>query len=129
MRAKGLELYEPKGGYFVWVKGQLTMGKPGQELTIQQDRCEEHTRLCFSWLSHDDLLEGLRLLEKGASMARIEYNQHIISHNRARIHISMHIWAIWLNLSSERETLRFRHKALVEVRCMCFWCEQWLWDP
>ena len=64
LRAKGLEVYEPKGGYFVWVKAQLTMGKPGQELTINQDRCGEHTRLCFSWLPWDDLLEGLRLLEK-----------------------------------------------------------------
>ena len=51
------ELYVPRGGYFVWVKGQevKAFGKPGNEFTISNDKCLDRTRLCFSWLSKEDL--------------------------------------------------------------------------
>merc|ERR1719401_1732324 len=51
LREVGLELDQPKGGYFVWVKskGKMT-GRSGECMCIAKDRFHDWMRLCFCWL-------------------------------------------------------------------------------
>eukprot|EP00438_Fugacium_kawagutii_P014978 Skav220237 [mRNA] locus=scaffold4245:92187:92912:- [translate_table: standard] len=65
LRDLGLEAYEPRGGYFVWVKGDLVkgFGKDGKDFTITQDQCRDRTRLCFSYLSREEMARGIRILQ------------------------------------------------------------------
>lgn len=65
LRELGLEVYEPRGGYFLWVKGQLCIGKEGRDFTIRQESCSDYTRLSFSWLSWEEMQRGVDLLQIG----------------------------------------------------------------
>ncbi|CAJ1423533.1 unnamed protein product [Effrenium voratum] len=63
LREVGLEVYEPKGGYFVWVKskGKMT-GRSGEAMAINKDKFQDWMRLCFCWLSMAQLEEGIEYL-------------------------------------------------------------------
>jgi len=63
LRDIGLEPFEPKGGYFVWVKskGKMT-GRSGEVTCINKDRFHDYMRLCFAWLSMEQIDEGIEFL-------------------------------------------------------------------
>lgn len=63
LREVGLEVYEPKGGYFVWVKskGKKT-GKSGEATAIKKDKFHDYMRLCFCWLTREQIEEGIEYL-------------------------------------------------------------------
>merc|ERR1719162_1031293 len=70
LRELGLEVYEPKGGYFVWVKskGRMT-GRSGECMCIAKDRFHDFMRLCFCWLSPEQIKEGIEYLREDAEPA------------------------------------------------------------
>lgn len=65
LREVGLEVYQPKGGYFVWVKsnGKMT-GRSGECMCIAKDRFQDWMRLCFCWLSTAQIEEGIEYLRQ-----------------------------------------------------------------
>lgn len=65
LREVGLEVYQPKGGYFVWVKskGKMT-GRSGEAMCIAKDRFHDYMRLCFAWLSPAQIEEGIEYLRQ-----------------------------------------------------------------
>jgi len=65
LREVGLEVVEPKGGYFVWVesKGKMT-GRSGEAMAINKDKFQKHMRLCFCWLSRAQIEEGIEFLRQ-----------------------------------------------------------------
>lgn len=60
LREVGLEPFQPKGGYFVWVKskGKAT-GRNGQDMSVNKDKFGDYFRLCFAWLPEDKIIEGI----------------------------------------------------------------------
>ncbi|CAJ1346490.1 unnamed protein product [Effrenium voratum] len=63
LRELRVEVQEPKGGYFVWVKGDGTrIGRGGGQMCLARDDFRDRTRLCFSWVPREELLQGLELL-------------------------------------------------------------------
>jgi len=65
LREVGLEPYEPKGGYFVWVKskGKMT-GRNGRDMSVNKDQFHDMMRLCFCWLPEEKLVEGIEYLRE-----------------------------------------------------------------
>ncbi|CAE7373185.1 unnamed protein product [Symbiodinium sp. CCMP2456] len=65
LRDVGLEVYEPKGGYFVWVKskGKMT-GRSGEAMAINKDNFQDYMRLCFCWLTKEQVEEGIEYLRQ-----------------------------------------------------------------
>lgn len=65
LREVGLEVYEPKGGYFVWTrsKGKMT-GRSGEAMSIHKDKFQDYMRLCFCWLTPDKIEEGIEYLRQ-----------------------------------------------------------------
>lgn len=63
LREVGLEVRQPTGGYFVWVrsKGKMT-GKSGEPMAVNKDKFHDWMRLCFAWLPVDKLEEGIEYL-------------------------------------------------------------------
>ncbi|MBT6276072.1 MAG: PLP-dependent aminotransferase family protein [Chromatiales bacterium] len=65
LRAAGLVLREPTGGYFVWVhshNGKMT-GRSGAGMSLEPaDQYSEYMRLCFAWLTDEQIVEGVRSL-------------------------------------------------------------------
>eukprot|EP00658_Telonema_sp_P-2_P057128 TRINITY_DN4558_c0_g1_i1.p1 TRINITY_DN4558_c0_g1~~TRINITY_DN4558_c0_g1_i1.p1 ORF type:complete len:364 (+),score=107.22 TRINITY_DN4558_c0_g1_i1:163-1254(+) len=64
LRAVGLEFMQPEGGYFIWVKskGKMT-GRSGKGMTLDPpDQFENYMRLCFAWLSEDQIKQGIQFL-------------------------------------------------------------------
>jgi DNA-binding transcriptional MocR family regulator len=62
----GLEPNDPKGGYFVWVKskGKMT-GRSGKGMSLNPpDAYADYMRLCFAWLSNEQILEGVEFLKQ-----------------------------------------------------------------
>ena len=57
----------PKGGYFVWAKrkeggGKMT-GRNGVGMTVEpRDRFADWMRLCFAWLTDEQIIAGVRYL-------------------------------------------------------------------
>jgi len=65
LREVGLEVKEPKGGYFVWVKskGKMT-GRSGEAMSVHKDQFHDMMRLCFCWLPLPQLEEGIEFLRE-----------------------------------------------------------------
>mmetsp|Transcript_81254 Transcript_81254/g.262659 ORF Transcript_81254/g.262659 Transcript_81254/m.262659 type:complete len:361 (+) Transcript_81254:65-1147(+) len=65
LREVGLEVFQPKGGYFVWVKskGKMT-GRSGEAMAVKKDKFQDYMRLCFAWLPTDKLEEGIEYLRQ-----------------------------------------------------------------
>lgn len=66
LEAAGLEPYNPNGGYFVWVKskGKMT-GRSGKGMSLNPpDAYAEYMRLCFAWLSEEDIVKGVAYLKQ-----------------------------------------------------------------
>lgn len=65
LREVGLEVDEPKGGYFVWVKsnGKMT-GRCGDAMSIKKDQFGDYMRLCFCWLTYEQMEEGIEYLRQ-----------------------------------------------------------------
>jgi len=65
LREVGLEVVQPKGGYFVWVKskGKMT-GRSGECMAVNKDKFHDWMRLCFTWLPVDKLEEGIEYLRQ-----------------------------------------------------------------
>jgi len=64
----GLEPYNPKGGYFVWVKskGKMT-GRSGKGMCLDPpDQFADYMRLCFAWLTDEQILAGVQVLRADA---------------------------------------------------------------
>eukprot|EP00441_Pelagodinium_beii_P034174 CAMPEP_0197648566 /NCGR_PEP_ID=MMETSP1338-20131121/27838_1 /TAXON_ID=43686 ORGANISM="Pelagodinium beii, Strain RCC1491" /NCGR_SAMPLE_ID=MMETSP1338 /ASSEMBLY_ACC=CAM_ASM_000754 /LENGTH=361 /DNA_ID=CAMNT_0043222597 /DNA_START=57 /DNA_END=1142 /DNA_ORIENTATION=+ len=63
LKEVGLEVVEPKGGYFVWVesKGKMT-GRSGEVASINKDKFAKFMRLCFCWLTRSQIEEGIEFL-------------------------------------------------------------------
>jgi len=60
LREVGLEFYQPKGGYFVWIKNKgKTTGRNGQDMSVNKDKFGDYMRLCFAWLPEDKIVEGI----------------------------------------------------------------------
>lgn len=62
----GLEPNHPKGGYFVWVKskGKMT-GRSGKGMALYPpDQFADYMRLCFTWLSKEQIIEGVQFLKQ-----------------------------------------------------------------
>lgn len=65
LREVGLEVTQPKGGYFVWVKskGKMT-GRSGECMSVSKDKFHDYMRLCFCWLSIAQIEEGIEYLRE-----------------------------------------------------------------
>lgn len=64
LREVGLEPYEPKGGYFVWVKTQgKQTGRNGQDMSVKKDKFGDYMRLCYAWLTDEKIVEGIEWLK------------------------------------------------------------------
>jgi DNA-binding transcriptional MocR family regulator len=65
LREVGLEPFQPKGGYFVWVqsKGKMT-GRSGECMAVKKDKFHEMMRLCFAWLPEEKIVEGIEYLRQ-----------------------------------------------------------------
>jgi len=66
LKKVGLEPNDPQGGYFVWVesKGKMT-GRNGKGMCLDPpDRFEKHMRLCFAWLTEEQIIEGVQVLKQ-----------------------------------------------------------------
>lgn len=67
LRSAGLDPFEPAGGYFVWCpskNGKMT-GRNGAGMCLDPpDRFEAHMRLCFAWLTDEQIVEGVRYLKE-----------------------------------------------------------------
>jgi DNA-binding transcriptional MocR family regulator len=67
LRAVGLDPVVPNGGYFVWVRrsgeaGRMT-GRNGSGMSLDPpDQYKNYMRLCFAWLSDDQIVTGARYL-------------------------------------------------------------------
>jgi len=65
LRSLGLVPFEPAGGYFVWVhraNGTIT-GRSGAGMALDPPtRFADYMRLCFAWLSDEQIIEGVRVL-------------------------------------------------------------------
>jgi len=62
----GLEPYNPKGGYFVWVKskGKMT-GRSGNGMCLDPpDQFADYMRLCFAWLTEEQIEKGVAYLKE-----------------------------------------------------------------
>jgi len=57
---------EPSGGYFVWakVKGTKRTGKSGEPCSINRDKFGDMMRLCFAWLTPEQLVEGIEAIRE-----------------------------------------------------------------
>jgi len=65
LREVGLEVRQPKGGYFVFVKAKgKTTGRTGECMCIAKDRFHDMMRLCFTWLSVEQIEEGIEYLRE-----------------------------------------------------------------
>lgn len=67
LREVGLEVDEPKGGYFVWVKskpGGKTTGRKGDAMSVKKDKFHDYMRLCFAWLPEEKIIEGIEYLRE-----------------------------------------------------------------
>jgi 2-aminoadipate transaminase len=66
LRAAGFEPFQPTGGYFVWVRskdGKMT-GRSGTGMTLEPpDQFSDYMRLCFAWLTDEQIVEGVRFLK------------------------------------------------------------------
>ena len=66
LKSAGLEPFEPTGGYFVWCPskdGKMT-GRNGKGMCLDPpDRFEKHMRLCFAWLTDEQIVEGVAYLK------------------------------------------------------------------
>lgn len=61
----GLEPNDPKGGYFVWCKKKnKVVGRTGEGMCIAKDRFHDIMRICFCWLSREQIEEGLEELRE-----------------------------------------------------------------
>jgi DNA-binding transcriptional MocR family regulator len=65
LRKMGLEPNDPQGGYFVWVKskGKKT-GRSGRGMSLQEDEFSDYMRLCFAWLTDEQIVEGVQVLRE-----------------------------------------------------------------
>lgn len=66
LKKQGLEPNEPGGGYFVWVKakGKRT-GRSGAGMCLDPpDQFAGYMRLCFAWLTEDQIVEGVEFLKE-----------------------------------------------------------------
>merc|ERR1711988_475784 len=66
LKKAGLEPNDPQGGYFVWVKskGKMT-GRSGKGMSLNPpDAYAEYMRLCFAWLSEEDIVKGVAYLKQ-----------------------------------------------------------------
>jgi len=66
LKKAGLEPNEPKGGYFCWVKskGKMT-GRSGKGMTLDPpDKFADYMRLCFTWLTDEQIVEGVEFLKQ-----------------------------------------------------------------
>ena len=62
----GLEPSDPKGGYFIWVqsKGKMT-GRSGKGMCVDPpDQFADYMRLCFAWLTAEQIVEGVEYLRE-----------------------------------------------------------------
>lgn len=66
LKKVGLEPNDPQGGYFVWckTKGKAT-GRSGKGMTLDPpDAFENYMRLCFAWLTDEQIIEGIEYLKE-----------------------------------------------------------------
>lgn len=68
LQAIGLEPTVPQGGYFVWVRrkgadSKMT-GRSGVGMSLYPpDQYKDYMRLCFAWLTDEQIVEGVRFLQ------------------------------------------------------------------
>ncbi|CAE7037165.1 unnamed protein product [Symbiodinium sp. CCMP2592] len=89
------QVHEPKGGYSVWAdgsgsqvgpsangagnraevksKGKMT-GRGGQDMAVKGDKFHDYMRLCYGWLSPEQLEEGLRVDTLTARRFRLDWD-------------------------------------------------------
>lgn len=61
----GLEPNNPGGGYFVWLKPKgKTTGRSGKGMSLETDAFAGYMRLCFAWLSEEQIVEGVHYLKE-----------------------------------------------------------------
>jgi len=67
----GFEPHHPKGGYFVWCKvkeGSKRTGRTGKGMSLNPpDAFENYMRLCFAWLTEEQIIEGIQFLKTDAN--------------------------------------------------------------
>mmetsp|Transcript_6189 Transcript_6189/g.10809 ORF Transcript_6189/g.10809 Transcript_6189/m.10809 type:complete len:362 (+) Transcript_6189:106-1191(+) len=66
LKKAGLEPNAPKGGYFVWVKAKgKTTGRSGKGMSLNPpDAFADYMRLCFAWLTDEQIVEGIQFLRE-----------------------------------------------------------------
>jgi len=60
------DFVEPHGGYFVWarVAGSKRTGKSGEPCSINRDKFGDMMRLCFAWLTPEQIVEGIEAIRE-----------------------------------------------------------------
>jgi DNA-binding transcriptional MocR family regulator len=64
LKKVGLEPNNPGGGYFVWVKAKdKRTGRTGKGMSLEADEFAGYMRLCFAWLTEEQIVEGIEYLK------------------------------------------------------------------
>lgn len=66
LKKAGLEPNDPAGGYFVWVKAKdpkKMIGRCGKGMGLDPTAHNDMMRLCFAWLSEEQIIEGVEYLK------------------------------------------------------------------
>jgi len=64
LKKVGLEPNNPGGGYFIWVKAKgKTTGRSGKGMSLETDAFAGFMRLCFAWLTEEQIVEGVEYLK------------------------------------------------------------------
>ncbi|MEM7255578.1 MAG: PLP-dependent aminotransferase family protein [Pseudomonadota bacterium] len=67
LRKIGYNPVQPSGGYFVWVHNhrERSTGRSGAGMSLElDDEYTRYMRLCFAWLSDEQIIEGIRFLDQ-----------------------------------------------------------------
>jgi len=65
LKKVGLEPNNPGGGYFVWLKAKdKRTGRSGKGMSLEADAFSDHMRLCFAWLTEEQIVEGIEYLKE-----------------------------------------------------------------
>jgi DNA-binding transcriptional MocR family regulator len=71
LREVGLEVVDPKGGYFVWVnmagRSKVT-GRKGDAMSVKKDQFHDWRRLCFAWLPEEKIIEGIEYIRENPKL-------------------------------------------------------------
>jgi DNA-binding transcriptional MocR family regulator len=65
LRKIGLKPNNPAGGYFLWLQAEdKRAGRSGTGMSLAPDSFNDYVRICFAYPTEEEIVEGVRSLEK-----------------------------------------------------------------